>query len=176
MASTEASNTSLALGTPAVLRTTPAVFEALFAGQPHVALERRGVEGWSAKDVLAHLVSIQPLTLVARVRAIVEEDVPSLPDIDEQDTLARSGLRDRPAAELVAKFVEERARAMAFLDGLSDDQLRRRGRHQVAGEITAADAIHHMAYHDLLHIAQAANLLAEPIEQSRGAMRTAFPI
>jgi uncharacterized damage-inducible protein DinB len=166
----------LAPGTLAVLRATPAVFEALFAGQPDAALERRGVEGWSAKDVLAHLVSMQPLTLVARVRAIVEEDMPSLPDIDEQETLAQSGLRDRPAAELIAQFVKERAMAMVFLDGLSPDQLRRRGRHQVAGEISAADAVHHMAYHDLLHIAQAANLLAEPIEQSRGAMRTAFPI
>ncbi|HUS81698.1 MAG TPA: DinB family protein [Dehalococcoidia bacterium] len=171
-----ASSEGLAPGTLAALAAAPAVFEALFAGQPDAALERRGVEGWSAKDVLAHLVSIQPLTLVERVRAMVEGDVPSLPDIDEHVTLERSGLRDRPAPELVAKFTEERAQAMVFLDSLTQDQLRRRGRHEVAGEISAADAIHHVAYHDLLHIAQAANLLAEPIERSRGAMRTAFPI
>jgi len=176
MTSAEAASDVLAPGTLAVLAATPAVLEALFAGQPEQAVNRRGVEGWSAKDVLAHLVSIQPLTLVERVRAMVEGDVPSLPDIDEHLTLERSGLRDRPAPELVAKFTEERARAMAFLDSLTHDQLRRRGRHEVAGEISAADAIHHMAYHDLLHIAQAANLLAEPIERSRGAMRTAFPI
>jgi len=177
MASAEASSEDgLAPGTLAVLRATPAVFEALFGGQPEDVLDRRGVEGWSAKDVLAHVLSIQQPAIVERVRLMVDGDVPSLPDVDEHVTLERSGLRGRPARELLQKFTEERAQAMAFLEALKPDQLRRRGRHELAGEICAADAIHHMAYHDLLHIAQAAGLLADPIERLRGAMREAFPI
>jgi uncharacterized damage-inducible protein DinB len=169
------SSDSLAPGTLAVLAATPAVFQALFAGQPEEALARRGVEGWSAKDVLAHLISIQQPAIIDRVRAMVDADLPALPDVDETVTLERSGLRDRPARELMAKFVDERARAVAYLQSLTPEQLRRRGRHQLAGEISAADAVHHMTYHDLLHIAQAANLLSEPIERSRGALGTAFP-
>ena len=49
----------------------------------------------------------------------------------------------------------------------------RRGRHELAGEISVADAIHHMAYHDLLHLAQASNLLAEPMQRRHGS-RTAL--
>jgi hypothetical protein len=33
-----------------------------------------------------------------------------------------------------------------------------------------------MAYHDLLHLAQAANLLAEPMQRRRGALGEAFPV
>jgi hypothetical protein len=166
----------LAPGALAVLSSTPAVFRALFEGQPEEATDRRGAEGWSAKDVLAHLISIQRPAIVERVKAIVDDDLPTLPDVDETVTLARSGLRDRPAQELVAKFIEERGQAVDYLTALTPEQLRRRGVHALAGQISVADAVHHMAYHDLLHIAQAANLLAEPIEQSRGAMRTAFPV
>ncbi len=170
------SSERLAPGALAVLGSTPVVFRALFDGQPDEAVERRGVEGWSAKDVLAHLISIQGPAIVERVRRMVDEDVPALPDVDEKVTLQESGLRERPARELVVTFAEKRRIAVDFLRGLTPDRLRRRGVHSLAGEITVADAIHHMAYHDLLHIAQAANLLAEPIEKNRGGLGKAFPI
>ncbi len=163
-------------GALTVLANTPAVFRALFEGQPEEMIERRGIEGWSAKDVLAHLISIQGQAIVERVRAIAENDLPALPDVDETITLERSGLRERRVSELNSMFMEERGKVVAYLKSLTPEQLRRRGVHSLAGEITAADAIHHMAYHDLLHIAQAADLLSEPIEHGRGAMRAAFPV
>jgi hypothetical protein len=166
----------LVAGTLAVLESTPSVFRALFEGQPAESVERRGVEGWSAKDVLAHLISIQPPAVVERVRMMVEKDMPALPDVDETVTLERSALRDRPVGELVPMFIEERAKAVGYLKSLTPEQLRRHGVHQLAGEISPVDAIHHMAYHDLLHIAQAANLLSEPIEQGRGGLGEAFPV
>lgn len=166
----------LAPGALAVLASTPAVFEAMFRGQPEEALERAGEEGWSAKDVLAHLISIQPPALVGRVKAMVENELPLLPDADEHECLEASGLRGWPAKELLQTFAASRAEAMRLLEGLTPEDYRRRGKHAVAGEISVADAIHHMSYHDLLHIAQAANLLAEPMERSRGAMRSAFPV
>jgi len=39
------------------------------------------------------------------------------------------------------------------------------------GDLAIADIIHHVAYHDLVHVAQAARLAGEPLEQLRGAMR-----
>jgi len=170
------SGDGLAPGTLAVLTATPAVLEALLGRQPEDVLNRPGEEGWSPKDVLAHLISIQGPALVDRVRAMLDSDLPSLPNVDEHETLERSGLRDRPIHELLREFAEQRARAMLFLERLGSEEMRRRGRHELAGEVTVADAIHHMCYHDLLHIAQVSSLLAEPIEQRRGAMRQAFPV
>jgi hypothetical protein len=172
----ESGGDDLARGALAVLRATPAVLEALFAGQSEDVLGKPGEEGWSPKDVLAHLISIQGPALVDRVRAMLDSDLPSLPNVDEHKTLERSGLRDRPIHELLHEFAEQRARAMLFLERLGPEEMRRRGRHELAGEVTVADAIHHMCYHDLLHIAQVSSLLAEPIEQRRGAMRQAFPV
>jgi hypothetical protein len=43
--------------------------------------------------------------------------------------------------------------------------------HSGVGEISIADVIHHVAYHDLIHIAQAARLASAPLEPLRGAMR-----
>jgi hypothetical protein len=173
---TEQAVKGLAPGTLAVLSSTPAVLEALFDGQPEEVLRRPGEEGWSPNDVLAHLISIQRPALVDRVRAILDGDLPLLPDADEHKILAASGLRGRPARELLQMFSERRAQAMPLLERLQPKDLRRRGRHELAGEVSAAEVIHHMAYHDLLHVAQAASLLADPIERLRGAMRQAFPI
>ena len=173
---TEQAAESLAPGALAVLASTPAVFEALFAGQPKDALDRPGDEGWSPKDVLAHLISIQGPALVDRVTAMLDSELPLLPDADEHRLLEASGLRGRPERELLRMFSERRAQAMSLLERLRPEDLRRRGRHELAGEVSVADVIHHMAYHDLLHIAQASDLLAEPIRRRRGAMGEAFPI
>ena len=167
---------SLAPGTLTFMAAMPAVLQALFARQSEDLLSRPGAEGWSPKDVLAHLISIQQPALVDRVKAMLDHDLPLLPDVDEHETLEQSGLRGRPAQELLLTFAEERRRAMDLLGSLGQEEKRRRGRHELAGEISVADAIHHMGYHDLLHLAQISNLLAEAIEMRRGAMREAFPI
>lgn len=172
----ESGGDGLAPGTLAVLAATPAVLDALLGQQPQDVLVMRGEEGWSPKDVLAHLISIQGPALVDRVRAMVDSDLPLLPNVDEHETLESSGLRDRPAHELLNEFAEQRGRAMLFLERLGRQETRRRGRHELAGEVTVADAIHHMAYHDLLHIGQISALLAGPIQQSRGGMGEAFPV
>ena len=72
-------------------------------------------------------------------------------------------------------FEKERASAVERLRSLNADDLERRGRHELAGELSVCDVIHRMAYHDLSHVRQIAALLEHPIEVMRGAMRTAFP-
>ncbi len=167
---------SLAPGTLTFMAAMPAVLQALFARQSEGILSKPGREGWSPKDVLAHLISIQQPAIVDRVKAMLDHDLPALPNVDEHETLEQSGLRGRPTQELLRTFTEQRGKAMLFLESLGQEEMRRRGSHELAGEITVADAIHHMAYHDLLHLAQISNLLAEAIEMRRGAMREAFPI
>ena len=167
---------SLAPGTLTFMAAMPAVLQTLFARQSEDILGRRGREGWSPKDILAHLISIQQPALVDRVKAMLDHDLPLLPNVDEHETLEQSGLRDRPTQELLQTFTEQRGKAMLFLESLGQEEMRRRGSHELAGEISVADAIHHMAYHDLLHLAQISNLLAEAIEMRRGAMREAFPV
>ena len=154
-----------------VFASTPSTLRALLARLPEEAISAPGAEGWSAKDVVAHLVSLYGPTLVGRVRPILEHDEPPLPNADEAAILEASGLRRKPLAELLDELERQRVEAVAWLRGLSDEQLRRVGIHSAAGRVTVADLIHHKAWHDLLHIEQVCRLIAGPLDERRGAMR-----
>jgi len=154
-----------------VLATTPAVLRALLAKLPEATVSAAGAEGWSPKDVVAHLASIQRAAVIERIGALLSGDGAAVPNLDEDAALAQSGLRGRPAEDALAVFAELRAEAMVLLRSIEPARLGQRGKHSVAGEISVADIIHHCAYHDLLHIEQIARLLSVPIERERGAMR-----
>jgi hypothetical protein len=163
----------LSAGTIDVLAATPAALRALLVSLPADIVEQAGDEGWSARDVVAHLLARHDDALVGRVRAMLERDDPSIPDIPDETGI--EALRGRSVTELCDDFASRRAEAAAWLGTLSDEQLARGGRHEVAGAITIADVLHHLAYHDLLHLAQAARLIGTPLERRRGAIRAAFP-
>lgn len=150
---------------------TPLVLRALTAGLPSAVVEAPGPEGWSPKDVVAHLTSIQRAANIQRVTMMLEADDPLIPGIDEEQVLEASGLRQRPLADLLDEFERDRTEGIALLRRLTPDDLARTGQHSVAGALTIADIVHHIAYHDLLHLAQIAGLLAAPVEQRRGSMR-----
>lgn len=153
-----------------VLASTPATMRALLAEMPDEIVAARDDQGWSAKDVLAHLVSLNGPTLLDRVQPMLEQDDPPIPNVDEQALLDSSGLRSQPVAALLEEFARQRAGAVAWLRGLPPEALARTGRHSVAGRLTVAEIVHHKAWHDLLHVRQMCTLLAAPLDEQRGAM------
>ncbi len=165
--------TALLPGTIDVLASTPPVLRAMLGALPLEIVESPGAEGWSAKDVVAHLLARHDDALVGRVRAMLDADDPLIPDIP--DDTGMGALRSRPVDDLCDDLASRRADATSWLRTLSDYHLRRGGRHQIAGPITIADILHHLAYHDLLHVSQAARLVAVSMERHRGAMGDAFP-
>lgn len=154
-----------------VLAQTPATLRALLSAVPQDVVEAPADEGWSPKDVVAHLLANHPWAMVNRVRLMLDEDDPPVPDVDEQVALDDSGLRPKPLDELLDELELRRAEAVAWLRELTPEQLGRTGRHEVAGEISIADLLHHLAYHDLLHVEQAARMLQGHYEPLRGGMR-----
>jgi len=157
-----------------VLDSTPSTLRALLGPLPGAVASEPGPEGWSPSDVLAHLISVlQPD--VERIRLIAEGDEPLVPNIDEEEALASSGLRGKPIGELLDRFERERRDAMTWVKSLAQESFARGGKHEVAGRITAADQLNHFAYHDLAHIRQIVSLLIPRLERSRGAMGESFP-
>jgi hypothetical protein len=153
-----------------VLDATPATLRAMLADVPQHCAEMKGAEGWSPRDVVNHLAARQPPAFIGRLRAIVEQEHPVLPGISDDDVLDEA-LTEQPLPTVLDGFSEVRREAMQFVRSLSEDELSRTGRHQTAGDVSAADIIHHIAYHDLIHIAQINELLRAPIDRARGAMR-----
>jgi hypothetical protein len=157
------------------LARTPSVLHALLDSLPDEATTTPGPEGWSARDVLAHLLSVHYASNLQRVRWMLDADDPPIANIDEEQVLESSGMRAWPVSRLLDEFAAARGEAMEMVRAVRPDQLSRTGRHEVAGTITIEGILHHVAYHDLIHIAQIARLLALPLDQRRGAMSTSFP-
>ncbi|PZC48485.1 MAG: DinB superfamily protein [Chloroflexi bacterium] len=149
---------------------TPSVLRALLDAVPPEALTSPDAGGWSTRDVVSHLLIITDLGLDQRLRLLLAEDTPTLPDVNEHDSLAASGYRDRPPADLLDDFAAHRANTVEWIRGLGPADLERAGIHEITGRVTASDVVHHIAFHDLVHVAQITNLIAAPLNAARGGM------
>jgi hypothetical protein len=154
----------------ATLTATPSTLCAMLTPLPDDLVAAPGKEDWSARDVVAHLSARQRPAIIGRVSAILAERGAPIPDIPDS-LMEVEPYRERPLDALFDEFDAGRHEAVALLRTVTPEQLAWRGVHSGVGEISIADVIHHVAYHDLIHIAQAARLASAPLEPLRGAMR-----
>ena len=162
----------LAEGAIARLGSTAAALRALLDGMPTELVERPLDGEWSARDVVAHVVSVEPLVLRARIEGMLAAPGGPVANVDEDETLERSGLRELPVEELLDRFEVGRAESMALIEQLSESDLAQSGDHEVAGPITVANMVNHFAFHDAAHIEQIVRMLAVPAEAARGGLRS----
>jgi hypothetical protein len=73
-----------------VLASTPLALESVVGRLPQWLLEQPIDDGWSPKDVIVHLLISQERGSFSRIRAIVGDDLPDLPNIDERQELEAS--------------------------------------------------------------------------------------
>ena len=146
----------------ALLERTPRVTRELLDGLPDGWLgEPDTVGGWTAKDVIGHLISAELDDWIPRAEMILREGTsrPFVP-FDRFAHVERD--RDVPLATLLERFAELRAGSLARLRGLvrDDADLERRGRHPELGEVTLRELVSTWAVHDLDHLAQIYSALA----------------
>jgi hypothetical protein len=154
----------------AVLASTPAVMRAMLEPLPDALIGAPGEGGWSARDVVAHLSSRQQIAISGRINAVLEQQGSTMPGVPES-LMDVAPYRSRAFAELLSEFEVARAECVEVVRRVTPEQLAWRGVHTGVGELSIADVIHHVAYHDLVHISQAAQLAMMPLEPLRGAMR-----
>jgi uncharacterized damage-inducible protein DinB len=161
--------TRLEPGTVEILAATPGTLRALLASLPASVVERPDSGGWSARDIVAHLVDRGRIQR-ARVERLLAQPGAGIEDSDERATLAASGLRPWPLAALLDEFERARADDVVRYAALAAADLARPGVHSVAGEITVANLIHQAAYHDTQHLGQIAAALGAAPAAGRGRM------
>lgn len=140
----------------ALLERTPRVLHELLAGLPQSWLgERDTPDGWTARDVVGHLISAELDDWIPRAEIIVNDGTSRA--FDPFDRLAHVE-RDRDASmhELLDRFAGLRADGIVRLRELASDgdDLERRGLHPELGEVTLGELIATWTVHDLDHIAQ----------------------
>src|SRR5215216_4534193 len=160
----------------AILRSTPATLRSLVAGVPDGVLLAPVDDGWSVRDVIAHLVDTNSGVIVARMRRIVEEDHPYIRSIDAPARLEAGGYRTRSVASLLDELARKRDEEVAWVLAQRLDALERTGEHDEAGEISALDQVYQWAWHDLDHLKQALEMLKHPMPPHIGNTRKFYDI
>ncbi len=130
-----------------VISQTPAVLRALLAGLPAELLHQPNAEGWSLKDIVAHLHDAEGIAFVERISRMLSEDEPFIRSIDPPARLAAGGYAARALLTLLDELQQQRAQHVEWLSQLGADELARAGTHDEVGEIYVSDIVHQWAAH-----------------------------
>jgi uncharacterized damage-inducible protein DinB len=139
-----------------LLQRTPRVLHELLAGLPESWLTARDTpNGWTARDVVGHLISAELDDWIPRAEIILNDGTSrAFESFDRFAHIERD--RDASLHQLLDRFAELRAASIMRLRELVIDQddLSRRGLHPELGEVTLGQHIATWTVHDLDHIAQ----------------------
>ncbi|MBI5289828.1 MAG: DinB family protein [Chloroflexi bacterium] len=161
---------------PRILECTPDVLTALVRGASGDALTLPVGDGWSVRHVVAHVLDVEQVIYTDRISRMLGEDRPFIRSIDPLARMNERGLLARDVASLLSELTSGRPAAVTALRALSAQQLARTGQHDEAGEITVANLVHQWAYHDLMHLKQAASILQLPLVEAMGNTRKFYDI
>jgi hypothetical protein len=155
---------------------TPRVLRALLSGLPAVVLSAPNAEGWSVKDIVAHLHDVESVAFVERISRMLDEAQPLIESIDPPARLAAGGYAHRGLDELLEELDRQRGEHVAWLGALTPEQLARSGQHDTVGEIYVVDIAHQWAAHDMAHLRQVSLMLQEYLAPLMGRTRGFYDI
>jgi hypothetical protein len=152
-----------------LLESGPAAFRALAVEfGPHTGGNPR--ESWGVKECVAHVFDVSDVCF-GRIQRIIEEEDPFIQSIYPAARMVAAGYLSRTLDELVAGFIERRARDVAWLKALPASAFGRAGTHDVVGTLSGADIANYWAFHDLIHLRQAAKAVQDELVDRMGNTR-----
>ncbi len=149
---------------PEVLQTlcaTPAEVARLVAAVPPARLRQRAASGhFAALEHACHLADIED-EYALRVRRLLTEQDPLLPDFDGDRIATERRYLEQPLPPALERLRAGRERLLTQLRGLSEAQLARGGRQEQVGPVDVARLASALAEHDLGHLEELRALVAE---------------
>jgi hypothetical protein len=156
--------------TIALLERTPRTLQALLEGLPESWLEEPDVAGgWTARDVVGHLISAELANWIPRTEMVIEHGTSRAFDgFDRFAHVERDAGVSLP--ELVERFASLRAANITRLRELvnSEADLERLGRHPEFGEVRLRQLLSVWTVHDLDHVQQIFSALAGSRDEAVG--------
>jgi len=133
---------------------------------------RRPAPGeWSLKEIAAHLRDAEACFL-ERLRLIVSQDEPHLPDIDVDAYVLERDYQSLDLYEVLLEFFRLRQRSTSLLWSLEPSEWGREGLHPYRGRLSIMQVTRDMNEHDLGHLWQVRRLRRQ-IEEGHRAKRQA---
>ena len=115
---------------------------------------------WSAHHHLAHLARMHEV-LLERVRRILWEDAPRLPEYRAEDDPEWSHWAALPTREVLARLQALRGELLGVVRGLSEAQLRREATHPRLGPLRVSTWLEAFCLHEGHHLHVAWDRLAD---------------
>lgn len=144
-----------------VLREGPAHFAKFYSNHSKEQLRtRESPDKWSAGEVLAHMADSELMWSV-RLRRVLTEDEPELSGYDQDVWASKLGYRFTVPGVSLETFRVLREANLAVIESLSDEDLRRCGRHGERGTESLEHMIRLYAGHDLVHLKQIERILRD---------------
>jgi len=106
---------------------------------------------FSVLENMCHLNDIEREGYAVRIRKLLNEDEPFLPDIDGPKLAQERSYNNQVPEEALQGFIQAREGNIDKLKGLLPDQLDRRGTFENVGAITLGDLLTMMREHDESH-------------------------
>jgi uncharacterized damage-inducible protein DinB len=138
---------------------------AAFANLPReVVLKPFGDDGWSIKDLVAHVAASEAINvklamlMVAKNEPVqlaeLASDFPDFPppfDLDKFNAYTMNKWRAKSLEEIIVALEQTRAETLAWLDTLTPAQLERTGEHAVWGKQSVRAMMRILVIHDKAH-------------------------
>lgn len=115
--------------------------------------------GWCLREVLGHLLREEREDFRPRIAAVLAGPDAPWPPLDPERSVREGGFRERDAASILAEFLDERRRSLAWLRGLAAPDWGLFRDHPRAGRLRAGDLLAAWADHDCLHARQMVRIL-----------------
>lgn len=159
-----------------ILESTPGTLREMVSLHQAASLDDEQDEGWSVRHVVAHIYDVDAVIYDDRIRRILEEEKPFIRSIDPLARMAERGLLTMQVPAMVDELAARREAALPELRKLTEVELSREGTHDEAGTIFVSDLVHQWAYHDLMHLKQAASILQAPVVAGMGNTRKFYDL
>jgi len=136
------------------LRTQAAEIQRLALGLDEASLATRSVPNkWSMKELICHLRRMETVFADRFNRMLTEETTIVPYDDPDSDPLFHE-LTRRPAAEVLAEFLDERQALCLRLEGLTPAQWHRKAKHPQFQHYDLHFGVEYMVHHEAHHIYQ----------------------
>lgn len=161
----------------AILASTPEKIRGEVAAMSPREIKMRPAPGkWSVQEILAHLEDVEGPGFRGRIEAILSQDHPLLPSYDQEArAVAKRYDRTNPKRTLES-WARQRRANLKWLKTLRPAQLKRRGRHEKIGEMSAGEFVHEWAFHDLGHLKQILEVKRYALYPHIGNMRNYYKL
>src|SRR4029079_9099819 len=138
------------------LKGTPARLQSALKGVPRKVLLWTPAPGkWSIQEIVCHMRDMEEHAYLARYGRILNEDNPSLPDIDGDDYAVEKDYRSLALREVLGDWKRRRRESLALLRKVKRDQWSRPGVHETAGPLTLEVLLRrHAIGNDEAHLGQ----------------------